>query len=165
MFLGNPLADQVTAWNDQAPDRQSIITSMGLDARPVIALLAGSRLQEIKKVLPLMVTVASSFPDYQFVVAGMGHIPAEQYDKVTGENPVRVITGKTYELLSVAEAALVTSGTATLEAALFNVPQVVCYRTSALTYSLAMRFIKVRFISLVNLIMDRKIVTELVQND
>lgn len=165
VFLGNPLADQVTAWNDQAPDRQSIITSMGLDARPVIALLAGSRLQEIKKVLPLMVTVASSFPDYQFVVAGMGHIPAEQYDKVTGENPVRVITGKTYELLSVAEAALVTSGTATLEAALFNVPQVVCYRTSALTYSLAMRFIKVRFISLVNLIMDRKIVTELVQND
>ena len=85
--------------------------------------------------------------------------------KLSGSFPVRVINGKTYELLSVAEAALVTSGTATLEAALFDVPQVVCYRTSAFTYSLASRIIKVRFISLVNLIMDRMVVTELVQGD
>jgi len=165
VFLGNPLVDQVKAWQDTAPGKQSIIESLELDARPVIALLAGSRIQEIKKILPVMVTIASSFPDYQFVVAGMDHVPAELYDSITGSYPVRMITGKTYELLSVAEAALVTSGTATLEAALFDVPQVVCYRTSAFTYSLAIRFLKVRFISLVNLIMDRMIVTELVQND
>ena len=165
IFLGNPLVDQVKAWQDKAPDHKSIRASLEVDARPVIALLAGSRIQEIKKILPQMVTVASSFPDYQFVVAGMDHVPTELYDKLTGSYPVRVITGKTYELLSVAEAALVTSGTATLEAALFDVPQVVCYRTSALTYSIAMRFIKVRFISLVNLIMDRMIVTELVQDN
>lgn len=165
VFLGNPLVDQVEAWHAGAPDHQHISASLGLDDRPVIALLAGSRLQEIKKTLPLMADLASSFPDYQFVVAGMDHIPGDLYDKITGSYPVRVISGKTYELLSVAEAALVTSGTATLEAALFNVPQVVCYRTSALTYALAMRFLKVRFISLVNLIMDRKVVTELLQND
>jgi lipid-A-disaccharide synthase len=165
IFLGNPLVDQVEAWQARAPDRQSIIASLDLDARPVIVLLAGSRLQEIKKILPLMVTVAPSFPDYQFVVAGMDHISAELYSRIAGSYPVRVITGKTYELLSVAEAALVTSGTATLEAALFDVPQVVCYRTSALTYTLGIRFIKVRFISLVNLIMDRKVVTELIQDD
>ena len=165
VFLGNPLVDQVEAWQSQAPDRQSIIASMGLDSRPVIAILSGSRLQEIKKILPLMVTVAPSFPDYQFVVAGMDHVPVVLYKKLTGSYPVRIISGKTYELLALAEAALVTSGTATLEAALFDVPQVVCYRTSTLTYILAMRFIKVRFISLVNLIMDRKVVTELLQDD
>jgi lipid-A-disaccharide synthase len=165
VFLGNPLVDQVEAWQSQAPDRQGLIASLSLDPRPVIALLSGSRLQEIKKILPLMVTVAPSFPDYQFVVAGMDHVPAELYKKLTGSYPVRIISGKTYELLALAEAALVTSGTATLEAALFDVPQVVCYRTSTLTYTLAIRFIKVRFISLVNLIMDRKVVTELVQDD
>jgi len=111
-----------------------------------------------------MVKVANSFPDYQFVVAAVDHLPAELYREITGPFPVKIVTGKTYELLTVAEASLVTSGTATLEAALFNVPQVVCYKTSALTYKLSMMFLKVRFISLVNLIMDREIVTELVQD-
>ncbi len=164
-FLGNPLIDHVEAWRDAAPDREAIAASMGLDARPVIALVAGSRQQEVASILPAMVSIAAGFPDYQFVVAAMDHLPAELYEGITGSLPVRVINGRTYDLLSVAEAALVTSGTATLEAALFNVPQVVCYRTSAVTYHLAKKFIKVRFLSLVNLIMDREVVRELIQND
>ena len=112
-----------------------------------------------------MVSVAHSLPDYQFVIAAMGHLPEELYRRALGSMPVKVITNRTYEILSVAEAALVASGTATLEAALFDVPQVVCYRTSRVTYRLAKLVIKVRFISLANLIMDREIVRELVQND
>ncbi|MBE0677165.1 MAG: lipid-A-disaccharide synthase [Bacteroidales bacterium] len=164
-FLGNPLVGHVETWRVAAPGRETIAASMGLDQRPVIALLAGSRQQEVAKILPVMVSVAAGFPDYQFVVAGMDHLPAELYEGITGSLPVRVINGRTYDLLSVAEAALVTSGTATLEAALFDVPQVVCYRTSAVTYHLAKKFIKVRFLSLVNLITDREVVRELVQND
>jgi len=164
-FLGNPLIDHVETWRAASPGRETAAASMGLDARPVIALLAGSRQQEVASILPAMVSVAAGFPDYQFVVAAMDHLPAELYEGITGSLPVRVINGRTYDLLSVAEAALVTSGTATLEAALFNVPQVVCYRTSAVTYHLAKKFIKVRFLSLVNLIMDREVVRELIQND
>jgi lipid-A-disaccharide synthase len=164
-FLGNPLIDHVETWRAASPRRETAAASMGLDARPVIALLAGSRQQEVASILPAMVSVAAGFPDYQFVVAAMDHLPAELYEGITGSLPVRVINGRTYDLLSVAEAALVTSGTATLEAALFNVPQVVCYRTSAVTYHLAKKFIKVRFLSLVNLIMDREVVRELIQND
>jgi lipid-A-disaccharide synthase len=165
VYLGNPLIDQVGSWRSETGDRKKIISSMGLDEKPVIALLAGSRLQEVKKILPEMVSVASSLPDYQFVVAGMEHLPEEIYRDIIGTMPVTVIYSKTYELLSVAEAALVTSGTATLEAALFDVPQIVCYKTSSLTYHLVKAVIKVRFISLVNLIMDREVVRELIQKD
>ncbi len=164
-YLGNPLVDHVESWHTMAHDRDSLKASLGLDRRPVVALLAGSRQQEVNKILPPMVSVAAGFPDYQFVVAAMDHLPAELYDRIIGSNPVRKINGRTYDLLSVAEAALVTSGTATMEAALFNVPQVVCYRTSSLTYSLAKRFVRVRFLSLVNLIMDREVVRELIQDD
>lgn len=164
-FLGNPLIDQVESWRNTAPGRQSIIASLGLDNRPVIALLAGSRMQEVSKILPVMVSVAADFPHYQFVVAAMDHLPAELYGNIIGSSPVRVINGHTYDLLAIAEAALVTSGTATLEAALFDVPQAVCYRTSSVTYTLGKRFIKVRFLSLVNLIMDREVVRELIQHD
>lgn len=165
VFLGNPLPDHVEAWRRSSPGHDNIKASLGLDGRPVIALLSGSRLQEVSKILPVMSTVAAGFPDYQFVVAAMDHLPADLYDRIIGSKPVKVINGRTYDLLSVAEAALVTSGTATLEAALFDVPQVVCYRTSSLTYSLAKRFVKVRFLSLVNLIMDREVVRELIQED
>jgi lipid-A-disaccharide synthase len=148
-----------------APEREALMTSIGLVKKPVIALLAGSRLQEVKKILPEMVSVAGSLPDYQFVVAGMDHLPEKMYSDIIGSMPVKVIYRKTYDLLSVAEAALVTSGTATLEAALFDVPQVVCYKTSSLTYHLAKSFLKIRFLSLVNLIMDRAVVKELIQQD
>lgn len=165
IYMGNPLIDHVESWRRSAATGLAVKDSLGLDTRPVIVLLAGSRQQEVAKILPVMASTAAGFPDYQFVVAGMDHLPAELYDRITAALPVRVINGRTYDLLSVAEAALVTSGTATLETALFSVPQVVCYRTSAVTYHLAKLFIKVRFISLVNLIMDREVVRELIQHD
>jgi lipid-A-disaccharide synthase len=165
IYLGNPLIDHTESWRREAGERKTLLNFLGLGEKPVIALLAGSRLQEVKKVLPEMVSVAGSLPDYQFVVAGMEHLPEQLYRDVIGQAPVSVICGKTYELLSVAEAALVTSGTATLEAALFDVPQIVCYKTSSLSYHLMKLAIKVRFISLVNLIMDREVVRELIQSD
>jgi len=165
VYLGNPLIDQVGSWRRETGDRETLMNSLGLGEKPVIALLAGSRLQEVKKILPEMVSVANSLPDYQFVVAGMEHVPDNIYRDIIGSMPVTVIYGKTYDLLAVAEAALVTSGTATLEAALFDVPQIVCYKTSALTYRLGKMLVKVRFLSLVNLIMDREVVRELIQAD
>lgn len=165
VFLGNPLIDHIDGWRAGAPGREIIRASMGLDSRPVIAILSGSRLQEVGRMLPVMAAAAPSYPDYQFVVAAMDHLPARLYEEIAAKYPVKIITGKTYDLLAVAEAALVTSGTATLEAALFDVPQVVCYSTSPLTYNLAKAVIKVRFLSLVNLIMDREVVRELIQAD
>ena len=164
-FLGNPLIDQTEAWRHKTPEHGRLMESLGLGGKPVILLMAGSRLQEIAKVLPEMMKVVSFFPEYQFVVAGMEHLPASLYEGIIGTNPVRIVNDRTYDLLSVAEAALVTSGTATLEAALFGVPQVVCYRTSSLTYALARLFLKVRYISLVNLIMGRETVAELIQGE
>ncbi len=165
VFLGNPLIDHVEGWRSRAPGHDALKASLGLDSRPVIALLSGSRLQEVNRILPVMAAASPAFPDYQFVAAAMDHLPAELYEKIASEYPVKIITGKTYDLLAVAEAALVTSGTATLEAALFDVPQVVCYSTSPLTYRLVKWVIRVRFISLVNLIMDREVVMELIQGD
>lgn len=165
IFLGNPLVDHIDAWRRKAPDRDNLRRSLGLDGRPVIALLAGSRLQEVTRMLPVMAATAPSYPDYQFVVAAMDHLPARLYEEAAAKFGIKIIIGKTYDLLSVSEAALVTSGTATLEAALFDVPQVVCYSTSPLTYHLAKLVIKVRFISLVNLVMDREVVRELIQDD
>ncbi len=164
-FLGNPLIDHTEAWRHKTPEHGRLMESLGLGGKPVILLMAGSRLQEIAKVLPEMMKVVSFFPEYQFVVAGMEHLPASLYEGIIGTNPVRIVNDRTYDLLSVAEAALVTSGTATLEAALFGVPQVVCYRTSSLTYALARLFLKVRYISLVNLIMGREAVAELIQGE
>lgn len=165
IYLGNPLADHVEGWLSRAPGLHEIRHSLDLDSRPVVALLAGSRLQEVNRILPVMAAIAPAFPHYQFVVAAMDHLPAELYRRCTEGYPVKIITGMTYELLALSTAALVTSGTATLEAALFNVPQVVCYSTSPLTYHLAKWFIRVRFISLVNLIMEREVVKELIQGD
>jgi lipid-A-disaccharide synthase len=164
-FLGNPLIDQTEAWRHKTPEHGRLMESLGLGEKPVILLMAGSRLQEISKVLPEMIRVVSFFPEYQFVVAGMEHLPASLYEGIIGTSPVRVVNDRAYDLLSVAEAALVTSGTATLEAALFGVPQVVCYRTSSLTYAIGRFFLKVRYISLVNLIMGREAVAELIQGE
>ncbi|MCU0458027.1 MAG: lipid-A-disaccharide synthase [Bacteroidales bacterium] len=165
VFLGNPLIDHIDGWRSRVSDQDLLKGSMGLDGRPVIALLAGSRLQEVTGMLPVMAAAAPSYPDYQFAVAAMDHLPARLYEEAAANFGIKIIYGRTYDLLAVAEAALVTSGTATLEAALFDVPQVVCYRTSPLTYRLAKLVIRVRFISLVNLIMDREVVRELIQGD
>lgn len=164
-YIGNPTVDEVTAFLHEHPaDKTIFLATNGLDERPVIALLAGSRKQEIKDNLPKMLKAASAFPDYQLVLAGAPAISPDYYKKVIGDVPLKIIFGQTYRLLQHADAALVTSGTATLETALFRVPQVVCYHTpiGKVISFLRRHVLKVRYISLVNLIADREVVKELV---
>ena len=134
-----------------------------LDQRPVVALLAGSRKKEIQGMLPAMVRVASGHPGYQFVVAGAPSIDPGFYTPYLSGTGVRLVMGETYGLLASAYAGMITSGTATLETALFRVPQVVLYRTGKLAYIIGKRLIKINFISLVNLILDRGLVKEVIQ--
>ena len=129
----------------------------------LIALLPGSRKQEIKKILPIFLKVTVFFPQFEFVLAGAPGIDPEWYQRFFNEEKVKVIQNKTHELLLHAKAALVSSGTATLETGLLNVPQVVCYRSSFLTYQIAKWLVKLKYISLVNLILDREVVKELIQ--
>ena len=134
--------------------------------RRIVALLPGSRKQEILKKLPVMLEVSRYFPDYLFVVAKAPGQEDSFYEGMLADyNNVKAVKGKTYDLLVHADAALVTSGTATLETALFGVPEVVCYRGSPVSYAIARRVIKIRYISLVNLIMDKPVVKELIQHD
>ncbi|ERI81281.1 lipid-A-disaccharide synthase [Bacteroides pyogenes F0041] len=164
-YVGNPTVDEVSAYRRENPkDMNAFISENGLDEKPVIALLAGSRKQEIKDNLPDMLKAASAFPDYQVVLAGAPGISPEYYARYIGEAKVKVVFGQTYRLLHHAEAALVTSGTATLEAALFRVPQAVCYHTpiGKVASFLRERILKVKFISLVNLIAGHEVVKELV---
>lgn len=164
-YFGNPLADTVSEGMADAPDPQTFREFNGLDKRPVIALLAGSRVQEVKKMLPLMISVRETYPDYQFVVAGVRAVPSELYSEILSESDVKVVYDQIYALLRSSEMALVTSGTATLETALAGVPQVVCYCTSPVTYLIARMVLRIRFISLVNIIMDREVVRELIQGE
>lgn len=164
-YVGNPTVDEVSAYLAAHPENFSdFVRDNGLGDKPVIALLAGSRKQEIKDNLPDMLRAASAFAGYQLVLAGAPGIAPEYYKEHVGDAKVKIIFGQTYRLLQHAEAALVTSGTATLETALFRVPQVVCYYTPAgkLISFLRRHILKVRFISLVNLIAGREVVKELV---
>lgn len=164
-YLGNPLIDETEKRISAFPSRQVINNDLGIDSKPVIALLAGSRKHEIELVLPKMVSIIKYFPQYQFVLAGVKNIPDELYAGILGTSPVKLIKEKTYEILYIAEAALVTSGTATLEAALHNTPQVVCYKGDFISMLIAWMVIRVKYISLVNIIMGKEIVKELVQYD
>ena len=164
-YFGNPLLDGIRAFQRSFEGGDLWKSRHGLDERPVIALLAGSRKSEIKDMLPDMARVASAHPSFQFVVAGAPSIDAEFYAPHLEGNELKIVHGQTYGLLATAHAGLVTSGTATLEAALFKVPQVVMYRTSAFAYAIAKRLVKIQFISLVNLILNRKLVLEVIQKD
>jgi lipid-A-disaccharide synthase len=164
-YFGNPLVDETDKRIASFPLKEEINSSLGLSEKPVIALLAGSRKHEIEMVLPQMVKVTEHFPDYQFVLAGVKNIPDELYKKIIGVAPVKLIKDKTYEILYCSEAALVTSGTATLEAALIGTPQVVCYKGDFFSMLIGWMVIKVKYISLVNLIMDFEVIRELVQYD
>ena len=164
-YVGNPTVDEVTAFLASSSETfDDFVRANGLSAKPVIALLAGSRKQEIKDNLPDMLRAAASFPDYQLVLAGAPGIVPEYYKQYVGQAKVKIIFDQTYRLLQHAEAALVTSGTATLETALFRVPQVVCYYTpiGKVVSFLRRHILKVKFISLVNLIANREVVKELV---
>lgn len=162
-FVGHPLIDAIA--NRKQVDEYQFRTSHGLNEKPIIALLPGSRKQEIKKMLSVMLSITSSYPDYQFVIAGAPSQDREFYNTFIKNSNISFVNNETYDLLSISTAALVTSGTATLETALFKVPQVVCYKGGWLSYQIAKRIITLKYISLVNLIMDKEVVTELIQND
>ena len=163
-FVGNPLLDELAKVG--AGNRSIFLRRNSLgERREIIALLPGSRRQEVKRTLPVMVKAASHFPDYQFVVAGISSLDKSLYKEIMGKSDVFFVENQTYDLLQNSSAALVTSGTATLETALFSIPEVVCYKATDFSYRLAKWMIKVKFISLVNLIMDREVVKELIQGD
>ncbi|WP_300566210.1 lipid-A-disaccharide synthase [Flavobacterium sp.] len=162
-FVGHPLIDAIQ--NREKTDAEKFKKENNLDEKPIIALLPGSRKQEIAKMLSEMLSVVKDFPDYQFVIAGAPSQEYSFYQQFLTNDQVHFISNKTYDLLSVATAALVTSGTATLETALFKVPEVVLYKGSWASYQIAKRIITLKYISLVNLIMDKEVVTELIQDD
>lgn len=157
-YVGHPLIEVVEA------ERAKPLPAP-LSAKPIIALLPGSRAMEIRQKLPVMLAAAKNFPDYQAIIAGAPAQPDALYEELMGDTGAILIRNQTYDVLRQARAALVTSGTATLETALFGVPQIVCYRGNPISYQLAKRFIKVKYISLVNLILDRPAVPERIQHE
>lgn len=159
-YVGHPLLDEI----EGLPQDSTFSSQHGLDDRPIVALLPGSRKQELQRSLPVFVSVASSRQDLQFVIACAPSLELSDYMDFDLPTNVKLVSKQTYSLLQHAEAALVTSGTATLETALFGVPQVVCYRGNRLSYLIARRLVKVKYISLVNLVMDEELVPERIQD-
>jgi len=164
-YFGNPLVDQVTRFKEQFIGEEEWKKQHGLGKKPLVALLAGSRRKEIENTLPSMLTLAAEHPQYQFVVAGAPSMDEALYEHYLQGTGIKIVYNETYALLECSEAGLVTSGTATLEAALFELPQVVLYGTSKLAYGIAKQLIKINFISLVNLIYGKKLVEEVIQKD
>ena len=163
-FVGHPLIDAIAERNQI--DEYEFRASHELSEKPIIALLPGSRKQEIRKMLSTMLSVVNDFSEYQFVIAGAPSQDYSFYEEFITNPNVHFVSNRTYDLLSVSTAALVTSGTATLETALFKVPEVVCYKGSWLSYQIGKRLVKhIKYISLVNLIMNKEVVTELIQDD
>ena len=162
-FVGHPLLDVINKKKDA--DFSEFRTLNNLSDKPIIALLPGSRKQEITKMLSVMTSVADSFLDYQFVIAGAPGQEDSFYEQFLSNKNILFVSNQTYNLLSISHAALVTSGTATLETALFKVPEVVCYKGNWASYQIAKRIITLKYISLVNLIMDRLVVEELIQEE
>lgn len=158
IYTGHPLIEVVQTEIDTTP-------IVSLSSKPIIALLPGSRAQEIKTKLPLMLSVVDDFPDYQFIVAQAPSLPDNLLLDIIGNKNVLLAKNQTYNLLKQAKAGLITSGTATLETALFGLPQVVCYKGNPISYWLATKLVKIKYISLVNLIMNKSVVTELIQDN
>jgi len=156
IYVGNPLLDEIK----KNKNKLSLKVT-----KPIIALLPGSRLQEITNILPAMLSVVDYFSEYQFVIAANDIIDLKVYNRIIKNKNVSIVVGETYGLLKNSKYALVASGTATLEAALFNVPQIVCYKTSYFSYLIAKLLIKTKYISLVNIILNRLVVKELIQNN
>lgn len=161
-YVGHPLLDEIE--KRSGFDRTERLAELGLEGdKKVLCMLPGSRKQEISTMLPVMLKAGRQFPEYQVALAMAPSQDESFYRKVADLSGVKLVKAKTYDLLEVADLAMVTSGTATLETALFRVPQVVCYKGNWLSYMIARRLVKVKYISLVNLIMDRLLVTELIQ--
>ncbi len=162
-FVGHPLLDAI--FTNPMVKVSQFKKDHSLNDLPIIALLPGSRKQEISKMLETMLSITGNFKDYQFVIAGAPSQEPEFYSGFVENENVHLVMNKTYDILSLSTAAIVTSGTATLETALFKVPEVVCYKGSRISYQIAKKIIKLDYISLVNLIMEREVVKELIQND
>lgn len=162
-FVGHPLIDAIE--QREVSNFSDFCQKWNLDKRPIISLLPGSRKQEIKTKLPIMLSVVENFPEYQFVIAGAPGQEKSFYKPFLNDS-VRLVENQTYNLLQLSHAAVVTSGTATLETALLNIPEVVCYKGSRISYEIGKRLVKhIKYISLVNLIMDKEVVVELIQED
>ena len=164
-YFGNPLVDQISKFREQFEGKAAWKQKHGLENRPLIALLSGSRVKEIESMLPTMIRLAEEQKEYQFVVAGAPSIDEGIYAEFLGETDLKIVYGETYALLESATAAVINSGTATLEAALFELPQLVLYKTSRFAYSIAKRLIKVKLIRLVNLIYGKRLVEEIIQKN
>ena len=164
VFCGNPLCDSIAQYKAQMPSREAFLEENGLDERPIVALLAGSRRSEIKDNLADMVAISKNFPGYQFVVAAVPWIEEALYDKILAGTAVKVVCNKTYDTLVYAEAAIVTSGTATLETALISTPEIVMYHIPKLYEWLRPLVLKIPYISLVNINLNRECVREIVVN-
>lgn len=162
-FVGHPLLDAIA--NRKPVDTAKFTKENGLNDKPIVALLPGSRKQEITKMLSVMLRMAPKFPDHQFVIAGAPSQETSFYQTFLKDDNVAIVENKTYDLLSVSTAAIVTSGTATLETALFKIPEVVCYKGNEISYQIGKRLVNVKYISLVNLILDKEVVTELIQDE
>jgi lipid-A-disaccharide synthase len=164
-YVGNPLIDAILQYEEIKISFDTFIQQNNLTSEPIIAILPGSRKQEVRLKLPVMLQALKNMTGYQIVIAGAPSLDPSFYSEFIQSDSVHIVHGKTYDLLSASEAAIVTSGTATLEAAILNIPQVVCYKTSGISYSIAKRLIKIKYISLVNLIMDKEVVRELIQHE
>ena len=164
VFCGNPLCDSIAQYKAQMPSREEFLREGGLDERPIVALLAGSRRSEIKDNLADMIAISQNFPEYQFVVAAVPWIEKELYDKILAGTNVKFVCNKTYDTLIYAEAAIVTSGTATLETALIGTPEIVMYHIPKLYECLRPLVLKIPYISLVNINLNRECVREIVVN-
>ena len=163
-FVGHPLLDALA--NRMPVNEVDFRAKNNIDPqKPIIALLPGSRKQEVQKMLKSMLSVSADFPEYEFVIAGAPSLDQDFYEPYLKISNLAFVSNQTYDLLEISHAAMVTSGTATLETALFKVPQVVCYRANWISYAIAKRIIKLDYISLVNLILNKEVVTELIQSE
>jgi lipid-A-disaccharide synthase len=163
-FVGHPLIDAIERKKAALKSKEGFVKENRLSEKPIIAILPGSRAQEIERMLDIMLAVTERFKDYQFVVAGSHNLNEKHYQPLKEKN-IKIVFNQTYELLSYAEAGIIKSGTSTLESALFNLPQVVCYKGGGLSFKIAKMLVDVKYISLPNLIMDQPVVKELVQDD
>ena len=161
-FFGHPLLD---IFQEKKSNKLEFISKNKLSQKPIIAMLPGSRKQELTRMLPIMLNVMQHYPDYQFVIGGTHALPKELYEAYLSGYNIPVLFNQTYDLLQHSHAAIVKSGTSTLETALFETPQVVCYTANKISYHIAKRLVKIKYISLPNLIMDRQVLKELIQND
>ncbi|MCE3226041.1 MAG: lipid-A-disaccharide synthase [Bacteroidetes bacterium] len=163
-FIGHPLIDAIEQKKPNLVPREEFISKNNLEQKPIIAVLPGSRVQEIERMLKIMLDVTLKYKDYQFVVAGANTLDKKYYEPLTKYN-IKVVFNQTYELMNYSEAGIIKSGTSTLESALFDLPQVICYKAGGLSFKIGKMLVDVKYIGLPNLIMDKPIVKELIQDE